>query len=456
MMRRRPRIPLARLWLALGIVALGPSRLDAAQREPFQSTAMPSGVRVVNSELDGAVFADARGKTLYQWPLRQMRSGVTGDHLGTSECNRAKTEVSAGFMSPYPGGLRLPDLEQHLSCAQVWPPFVAPAGAKPVGSWTLIERKDGRRQWAYEDLPVYTFYLDRRPGDVLGGRADKRGGDAPAGRRPIGPPPDVPAGFAVKTMSTGRLLVTTQGFTVYASDQDTATRSNCDAACAQTWVPLIAPSLARPHGEWASIERTLGVKQWTFRGRPLYRYSADPGAHRFTGEDVPGWHSVYTQRAPDPPAGFTVQDTTAGQVLADQEGRTLYTYFCGDDGADQLGCDLPEETQVYRLAVCGGGDVQRCLRSFPYVIAAPDARATSRTWSILSIDPQSGRRVPAGDPRALRVWAFRDRPVYTYAGDEHPGDVHADSHGEFRGERNGYRAIWLRDDFFQRNQPGPG
>jgi hypothetical protein len=34
--------------------------------------------------------------------------------------------------------------------------------------------------------------------------------------------------------------------------------------------------------------------------------------------------------------------------------------------------------------------------------------------------------------------------------------VNGDSHGEFRAERNGYKAFWLRDDFFSRDQPGPG
>ena len=449
------------LGRCIGLIAAVLAALPVAagariEREDYRPVPMPPGVRVTASELDGPVFADARGRTLYQWPLKQMRSGVTGDHLGTSECTAEKSQVSSGYMSPYPPGLRLPELDRHPSCAQAWPPFLAAPAARPVGRWTLITRKDGQRQWAYEDLPVYTFYLDRRPGDVLGARADKRVNDAPAGRRPIGPPPNVPPGFSVKTMSTGRLLVTSQGFTVYASDRDTADRSHCDATCAESWIPLLAPSMGRPQAGWSRIERSAGVRQWTYRGKPLYRYALDPGAHRFAGDDVPGWHSVYTQRAPDPPDGFTIQDTTAGQVLADPAGRTLYTYFCGDDGVDQLGCDHPQETQVYRLAVCGGGDAQRCLRTFPYVVAAADAKPTSRSWSILRIDPLTGRPAAPGEAGALRVWAFRERPVYTYAGDRQPGDVNADSHGEFRGERNGYRAIWLRDDFFNRNQPGPG
>ena len=126
--------------------------------------------------------------------------------------------------------------------------------------------------------------------------------------------------------------------------------------------------------------------------------------------------------------------------------RTIYTYACGDDAPDQLGCDHPSQTQVYRLALCGAGSAERCLRNFPYVPAARGARA-SGLWSVLSINPLTGRLATAGDPGAQKVWAYRDRPVYTFAGDERPGDINADNYGELRAQRQGYSAIWLRNDF---------
>jgi hypothetical protein len=45
---------------------------------------MPPGFRVEISELDGPVFADSKGRTLYRWPYRTMRNGVTGDSKGES------------------------------------------------------------------------------------------------------------------------------------------------------------------------------------------------------------------------------------------------------------------------------------------------------------------------------------------------------------------------------------
>jgi predicted lipoprotein with Yx(FWY)xxD motif len=311
-------------------------------------------------------------------------------------------------------------------------------------------RADGHRQWAYDEQPLYTSVLDHQPGDTLGGsdRKEKTDGDAPAVRVPVGPPPQVPAGFLVRTTSSGRLLTTDRNYSVYRYDRDTATASRCTGECATRYSALPAPALARPRGEWGVIERSPGVLQWTFRGHPLYTHAGDTDQWSQEGSDEPGWTNVYTQRAPTPPAGFSVHDTDAGQVLADAHGMTVYVYNCGDDSFDQLACDHPGATQAYRLAVCGGGSVERCLANWRYVRAPPGARSASRAWSILRIDPATGHRAAPGQAGALDVWAYRERPVYTYAGDLVPGDTNGDNTGEWRGYRNGLKAFWLRDDYY--------
>jgi predicted lipoprotein with Yx(FWY)xxD motif len=424
--------------------------------EAYVPVPMPSHFSVQATELDGPVFADAAGHTLYKWPFKQMRVGDTGDPLGESNCTDVKTTVNSGFMSPYPPGLILPDLDTRLSCAQAWPPVIAPADAQPVGEWTLIKRDDGRKQWAYQGHALYTSILDHRAGDVLGGNTLRIGGDTgddPAKRVPIQPPADVPSAFAISTARLGRLLQTADThFSVYTSDRDGADKSNCDDVCAKTWIPMLAPQSARPHGEWSVFERSPGVLQWAFRKKPLYRYALDSDARSYEGSDVPGWHNAFTQLAPPAPVGFTVQNTTSGSVLADPHGKTIYLYFCGDDAVDQLGCDHPTETQKYRLAMCGGGNAERCLNTFPYVLAPKGAKSNSRSWSIIDIDPKSGQFAAPGQREALRVWAYRERPVYTYAGDRQPGDFFADGVGEFNGEREGFKAFWLRDDFNRRDQ----
>ena len=197
------------------------------------------------------------------------------------------------------------------------------------------------------------------------------------------------------------------------------------------------------------MERAPGVLQWSFRGAPLFTYALDQESWGQQGSDVPGWRNVFTQRAPAFPERFTVQETLAGEVLASPEGRTIYLYYCGEDSADQLACDHPGDTQVYRLAMCGGGDPERCAEYWPYVEASPGEESISRTWRIVTIDPRTGRFAADGAPGSKRVWAYRDRPVYTFGQDERPGDVNGGGTGEWRGQRNGLRAFWLRDDFMR-------
>lgn len=42
-------------------------------------------------------------------------------------------------------------------CAQNWPPLAATADAKPMGDWTIVDRQDGTKQWAYKGKSLYTF-----------------------------------------------------------------------------------------------------------------------------------------------------------------------------------------------------------------------------------------------------------------------------------------------------------
>jgi hypothetical protein len=126
---------------------------------------------------------------------------------------------------------------------------------------------------------------------------------------------------------------------------------------------------------------------------------------------------------------------------------TIYVYNCNDDAVDQLACNHPDTPQEYRLAICGRGDPEFCLKNFPYVTAPMGTKSNSHTWSTMDIDPQTGKKVARNAPGALHVWAYRDRPIYHCARDKKPGDIECDTWGEFNGARNGYKAFWLRDDF---------
>jgi predicted lipoprotein with Yx(FWY)xxD motif len=54
-------------------------------------------------------------------------------------------------------------------CVTYWQPVYAPPGAAPTGYYTLINREDGRSQWATSGgMPLYTYTYDHAPGDITG------------------------------------------------------------------------------------------------------------------------------------------------------------------------------------------------------------------------------------------------------------------------------------------------
>jgi len=199
--------------ILLGCLGTGTSVLaqsdSTALVEEYRVVPMPPGFRGAHTELDGPVFADAQGRTIYKWPLNQQRSGQAGEVKGAINCHDEKATVTTGNMSPYPPGLILPDLDNRPTCTDLWQPVLAADDAEEVGEWTLLQRKDGTRQWAYEEQALYTSVRDRGPGDMIAGRTRRAEGlDSPAFRIPIQPPPQVPPGFAVKSTVNGRMLVT--------------------------------------------------------------------------------------------------------------------------------------------------------------------------------------------------------------------------------------------------------
>jgi predicted lipoprotein with Yx(FWY)xxD motif len=85
-------------------------------------------------------------------------------------------ETTAGKVLTDPNGMTLYTFDKdnagesacYDTCAENWPPALAPADAQPVGDLTLVKRKDGSLQWADDGKPLYTFINDKKPGDVTG------------------------------------------------------------------------------------------------------------------------------------------------------------------------------------------------------------------------------------------------------------------------------------------------
>ena len=54
------------------------------------------------------------------------------------------------------------------ACAVKWPPYLGKAGETKGEGWTLVDRTDGTKQWAYDGKPMYFYQGDKKAGDAMG------------------------------------------------------------------------------------------------------------------------------------------------------------------------------------------------------------------------------------------------------------------------------------------------
>ena len=380
---------------ALGLLALaGPAAALDTQ---------PPGVRTEATDSMGNVYADPRGKTLYTW---------SADRNGVSKCNDEHVHKITGIAEVV---YYAPSYQTRLTCQQIWAPFAATKDDRPVGAWTVVPRADQSLQWAYAGKPLYTFIGDAAPGEVNATGPGRNG----LGRKPLMAPSTLMSGVAVKTTIGGRMLLTSSGRTLYTTKLANA------AGASDTWDPLRAPALADdPRGEWSVVRRSDGGRQWAFQGKPLYVYRGDQHPGDMNGLGSPGWTTVALQAPLRPPAGFRFETSSMGPLLADSRGKTLYIFGCVDEAPDKGVCDLPQTpgADAYFAAICGVGAV--CANTWRPVVAAPGARPVGRTWSLIAVDGTGARQYATpGQPNAVMAWAYKGRPLYTYAGDKAPGDA---------------------------------
>ena len=107
------------------------------------------------------------------------------------------------------------------------------------------------------------------------------------------------AAAGLKTVQIGGVTVLTNGhgFTLYTFAPDTSTTSNCNGTCAQNWPPVKGPATASGvKGAFATIKRSDGSTQLTFRGHPLYTFVGDKSPGQASGNGINAfgglWHEA--------------------------------------------------------------------------------------------------------------------------------------------------------------------
>ena len=81
----------------------------------------------------GKIYTDSKGMSLYTFDK---------DTKGMSNCNG--------------------------ECAVKWPPLMAVDAAQDKGQFSVITRADGTKQWAVNGMALYTWFKDKKSGDMTG------------------------------------------------------------------------------------------------------------------------------------------------------------------------------------------------------------------------------------------------------------------------------------------------
>jgi predicted lipoprotein with Yx(FWY)xxD motif len=91
------------------------------------------------------------------------------------------------------------------------------------------------------------------------------------------------------------MLVNASGMTLYTFDKDVAGshKSMCNGPCIALWPAVVAPADAKPEDDYSVVTRDDGSKQWAYKGKPLYTYTADKKAGDAMGDNFKDvWHVI--------------------------------------------------------------------------------------------------------------------------------------------------------------------
>jgi predicted lipoprotein with Yx(FWY)xxD motif len=188
-------------------------------------------------------------------------------------------------------GLALYTIKSAPKNARAWSPQYASNLAQSVGDFSIVQREDGKRQWAYKGQLLYTFKDDYSNSDLNGLLVEPDAQPALALRH-FSPP-----GIRVDIFPTrGPLMVTSRGMSLYTqsryklqyggrqirdgyrysyAEAKAVGTLGCVDECLKRWKPYVASAKDQAGGFWEVQTRPDGARQWAYKGSPLYTYVDD-------------------------------------------------------------------------------------------------------------------------------------------------------------------------------------
>jgi predicted lipoprotein with Yx(FWY)xxD motif len=319
------------------------------------------------------------------------------------------------------------------ACATEFPPLAVREGTRPVGDWSIVQRPDGGKQWAFRSRPLYTWTKEAEPGEAATNVGLTETANLKLAENPQRPgslmPPDgwqvarldpvasieMPDGIDARLVPSalGVILVDFNGFTLYAFSGDARRdEQTCsEAGCSPTWLPVVAPVLAANVGDFSIVSRSDGSKQWAYRGQPLYRYTGDLMAGDVRGGAVDTRWRVAAIQEDFRPADVSVTRLDGYGDALSVNGRTLYSgsafqkYWGGRNLRDSFKNSYVKGKKLGPNACVEA----ECLKEWQPLLAPANAVSTG-FWEAIA------------RPDGTRQWAYKGYALYTYAGDQRPGD----------------------------------
>jgi predicted lipoprotein with Yx(FWY)xxD motif len=202
----------------------------------------------------------------------------------------------------------------------------------------------------------------------------------------------------------GTIVVDQEGFTLYAFFNDTDGESTCTGDCLANWPAAVVEGGDLNVGDldpalFSTVENPEAGTMLKMGDWPLYRFAGDAAPGDLNGQGVGEvWYVVGPTGVPA--SLVNTRETSAGPIIVDSTGMTLYAFLNDTDGE----------------STCTGD----CLANWPAaVIGEHDVSILDPAlWSTVE-NPEAGAMLKVGD------W-----PLYTFAGDEAPGDVNGQGVGD--------------------------
>jgi predicted lipoprotein with Yx(FWY)xxD motif len=204
----------------------------------------------------------------------------------------------------------------------------------------------------------------------------------------------------------GWLLRDPKGMSLYVfSKDDTPGESKCGTLCVPTWPVYAATADDKAEGDFSIIKRDDDSLQWAFRGKPLYHYSRDLAPGEMNGDGAANGAWALAFKDIEKPVGVATAKTLKGWVLVNGAGMTLYM-----SDADRPG----------KAPSCDAD----CITTWR-PLHAPALATAIGDWSAVT------------RPDGSKQWAYKGKPLYSYASDFVAGDTLGD------GAEKGWHAMVL-------------